>query len=206
MIRVFISDDHPVLREGVATVIRGQQDMAFAGQCSRADDVGTSSGWDVLVLDLSLSGWDDVELVQAAKGANARGRVLVYTQMPEGARALRALKAGADGFLSKSRPVEDLLTAIRTVHSEGKYVTGTLGALLVAETLNPRGAPHDALSGREMAVLVRLASGMRQSTIAEVLGVQPSTVSTHLKSIRHKLSLESNSELVRYAVEHRLVR
>ncbi|MEZ4222198.1 MAG: response regulator transcription factor [Polyangiaceae bacterium] len=208
IIRVFLADDHPVIREGVATVIQAQQDLAFVGFSSSAAELAEHrpGGWDVLVLDLSLSGWDDAELVAAAKKANPRGRVLIYTQLAEGPRALRALKVGADGFLSKSRPVSDLLTAIRTVHAEGKFVTGTLGAMLVDETMNPHQAPHDALSGREMAVLVRLARGVRQSSIAGELGIQPSTISTHLKSIRQKLNLESNGELVRYALEHKLIR
>ncbi len=206
-IRVFVADDHAVVCQGIIVLLEQQPDMVPVGQAASSDEllrVVKPGAWDVLILDLALSGEDDVRLVTALKKAHERGRILVYSAHREGPMALQILRGGADGYLSKRRSLDELLTAIRTVHTEGRFVTGTIAELLLRVS-SPLGASPACLSEREFAVLVRLARGERPSEIAASLGIQPSTVSTHIKGIRDKLGLSSNAELIQYAMKHGLV-
>lgn len=206
-IRVFVADDHAVVRQGILVLLDQQDDMVAVGEAASSDELTGAAkpgAWDVLILDLALSGEDDARLVAAVKGAHPRGKILVYTAHREGPMALQILRAGADGYLSKRRSLDELLGAIRTVHSEGRFVTGTIAELLLRAS-SPLGPGTSCLSDRELAVLVRLARGERPSEVAAALGIQPSTVSTHIKTIREKLGVSSNAELIQYAMRHGLI-
>ncbi len=204
-IRVFLADDHAVVRGGLCALLESQADMVVVGQCAAATDLverARAGAWNVLVLDLALEGSDDANLIAAIRARHPRGRILVYSAHPEGPLALAALRAGADGYVCKQRSLDELLVAIRTVHIDGSYVTGAIASLLLRAS-SPAQAP--TLTDRELAVLVRLARGERPSDIASALDVKPSTVSTHLRAIKNKLGVDSIAELVRHALRTGLI-
>ena len=205
-IRVFVADDHAIVRQGIIVVVDQQPDMVTVGQAASSDELlkaAKPGAWDVLLLDLALGGDDDARLVAAVRNAHERGRILVYTAHREGPLALQILRAGADGYLSKRRSLDELLVAIRTVYREGRFVTGTIAELLL-RAASPGGMGPSCLTDREFAVVLRLARGERPSDIAASLKIQPSTVSTHIKAARDKLGLSTNAELIQYAMKHGL--
>lgn len=207
MIRVFIADDHAIVREGLARLVRSESDMMVVGEAADGDGVLaaiSSERFDVLLLDLSMPGRSGLDVLTRVKAENSRIKVVVLTMHAEDQYALRVLKAGADGYLTKGRSTDEVLRAIRHVTSEGKYVTGTLAGLMLAGGLGDD-VPHDRLSTRELDVLMMIGRGTTPSVVAANLSVSPSTVSTYLKRIKTKLSLESLGDLVQYAVRAGLV-
>lgn len=207
MIRVFITDDHAVVRAGLKSLISGEPDMMVVGEASDGDQAlerAPQIAWDVLLLDLSMPGRGGLDVLIRLKAERSAGRIIVLTMHAEDLYAMRVLRAGADGYLTKGRSSDELLDAIRVVVKEGKYLTPRLGAALL-DSLNHDGSSHEALSNRELDVLVMVGRGMTPSDVALALDLSTSTVSTHLRRIKSKLGLSSNGELVRYAVREGLV-
>ncbi|HPG24104.1 MAG TPA: response regulator transcription factor [Myxococcota bacterium] len=198
-IAVYVADDHEIVRRGIATLLGQQPDLEIAGQAETAEALLTAArpgAWDVLILDLALGGSSDVKLVRQLKEAHPYGRILVYTAQREGPLALEILRGGADGYLSKTRSLDELLYAVRAVHRDGRFVTAPIAELLFQAPVS--GDEEPPLTGRELHVLERLVRGERPSEIGVALGIQPSTISSHLKAIRRKVGAASNAELVRY--------
>jgi DNA-binding NarL/FixJ family response regulator len=208
VIRVVVADDHAVIREGLRRILGDHADLQVVAEAGTGDALMTALAGaraDVLVLDISMPGPGVFALLEQLKVKYPRLRCVVLTVHPAGQYAVRVLRAGAAGFLSKVQSSDLLVDAIRKAHRGGVYVSPSLAEALVANVRYPHPwEPHDALSDRELEVLVRIASGQSIKAIAADLSLSPKTVSTYHSRIRRKLSLQSDAELTRYALAHHL--
>jgi two-component system invasion response regulator UvrY len=209
MIKVLIVDDHPVVRRGLKDMLADAGDMVVGGEAGSAQEAMRLVGaqrWDVVVLDISLPGGNGIELVSEIRKQRPETRVLILTVYSEEQYAVRAIKAGASGFLTKNSADEKLIDAIRKIAAGGRYVSPelaeTLASLLAGETA---GQPHERLSDREFEILKMLASGRTVSQVATELGLSVKTVSTHRTRILKKMNMKTNAELTHYAVKAGLV-
>ncbi len=207
MIRLLIADDHPVVRQGLRRILTEPGDIQVVGEAQTGEEVlqALAAGpVDVLLLDISMPGITFLDLLRQLAAEHARVRTLVLSMHSEDQYALRAFKAGAAGYLTKDRPPEELLEAVRRVHRGGKYVSSALAEKLVSGVGNGERMPHEALSDREYEVLCLLADGKGIKEIAARLSLSPKTVSTYRARILDKMSFSSNADIVRYFVEHKL--
>jgi DNA-binding NarL/FixJ family response regulator len=209
MIRVLVADDHAVVRAGIKQIIAAAGDMRVEGEAANAADLlarVTAESWDVLVMDLAMPGAAGLELLEDVRRLRQRLPILVLTIHPEEPYAVRALSAGASGFLNKASAPEELVTAIRTIHERRRYVSPAVAELLAShvDQASPK-LPHAALSNREYQVLCLIASGQSLSDIAGTLALSSKTVSTFRARILKKLGLRHNAALTRYALKHGLV-
>lgn len=208
MIRVFIADDHAIVREGVKRLLENESDLVVVGEAETGAGVierAKAEVWDVLLLDLTLPDLNGLEVLKQVKAVRPRSKVLVLTMQNEDQYALRILKAGADGYLTKGHPGGEILDAIRKIAAGGKYLTPRLAELLLSTRADADREPHEMLTDREHDVLVMIGRGKTPSAVAHELGLSPSTVSTHISRIKTKLGLDSVGQLVQYAVRAGLV-
>jgi DNA-binding NarL/FixJ family response regulator len=210
MIRVILADDHAVVRRGVRQILAEAEDIQVSGE---ARDFGELTALmrtvecDVLVLDISMPGKNGIEALKVLRERNPRLQVIVLSMFPEDQYAVRALKAGAAGYVSKEGAPENLVEAIRHAARGKKYVTPAV-ALALAERIDERERselPHETLSDREYETLRLIAAGKRLSEIAEILALSPKTVSVYRARLLEKMKLRNNAELTRYAVKYGLV-
>jgi two-component system, NarL family, invasion response regulator UvrY len=210
MIRLFIADDHPVVRAGLRGIVEAEPGLEVVGEATNGDDLLATIGRtpaEVLLLDVSMPGPGFLEVLRDLKRDHPRVVVLVLSVHPEDQYAVRALRAGAAGYLTKDHSPEELVAAVRKVHRGGKYVSPSLAEkLAVGLEIGGGGWPHDHLSNREYDVLCLLGSGQTVKEIAGGLGLSPKTVSTYRARILEKMKLVSNADLVRYAAQHGLIR
>jgi two-component system invasion response regulator UvrY len=208
VIGVLLADDHAVVREGLRRILEEHSDLHVVAEVGTGDEVMRAlreSPADVVVLDISMPGPGVFSLLARLKAEYPKIRCVVLTMHPEGQYAVRVLQAGAAGFLSKEQSPDFLVIAIRKAYSGGVYVTPSLAEHLAGAVASPHaGEPHEALSDRELEVLVRIAGGQSIKAISADLGISPKTVSTYHSRIRRKLDLTSDAELIRYALEHHL--
>jgi len=209
MTRIFIADDHVLIREGFKKILLGEKDMCVVGEAQTAAEVLeriVQSDCDILVLDLGLPDRPGMEVLREVKKILPHLCVLILSMFPEDRFALRALKAGADGYLSKESAAAELVTAIRRIKDGHKYVSQKLSEDLLEKV---RGKvplmTHEALSDREFEVLRMIGSGKSISDIAAQLNLSVSTVNTHRMHILDKMNMHTNVELMRYAIENKLV-
>jgi len=208
-IRIFIADDHPIVRQGLRRMVEADPGLAISGE---AGDAATLLGalettaTDLVLLDVSMPGGPFLDTLHALRERHPSIRVLVLSVHPEDQWAVRALKAGASGYLTKDHSPEQLLEAVRRVYRGGKYVSPTLAEQL-ASHLDAAGqrAPHELLSDREFEVMRRLGSGLTVSQIASELAISAKTVSTYRARILEKMAVASNADLVRYAARYGLI-
>ena len=209
MIRLVIADDHALVREGFHRLFEARADISLEGVASDGDEllgILETTPADVIILDISMPGPGFSSLMNTIRERWPESAVLVVSMHPEESWAVRALKAGASGYLPKSRSAEELTMAIRVVHSGEKYVTSALGAMLAERLLDPAGGePHESLTPREKEVFLMLGGGMMLKNVARELNLSPKTVSTHRRRILDKLGLNSTAELVRYTTERKLI-
>jgi two-component system, NarL family, invasion response regulator UvrY len=211
MIRVFIADDHPIVRTGLSGIVADEADIIVVGEAASGEallaDVGRVSA-DVVLLDVSMPGPGLVPLLELLRTQHPTVRVLVLSVHPEEQYATRALRAGARGYLTKDHSPTELVAAIRKVHAGGRYISSSLAERLAAELGAgvTEGLPHERLSDREFDVLCLLGSGRSVTEIAQLLSLSVKTVSTYRTRLLAKLPAQSNAELVRYVVAHGLMR
>jgi two-component system, NarL family, invasion response regulator UvrY len=209
VIRVFIADDHPVVRQGLRRIVEADHAFAVAGEAGDVTVLLESLpriATDVLLLDVSMPGGTFLDTLRALREHHATVRVLVLSVHPEDQWAIRALRAGASGYLTKDHSPAQLLEAIRRVHAGGKYVSQGLAEQLASQIHSGlEQAPHERLSDREFEVMRRLGSGQTGSQIAAELGLSPKSVSTYRTRILEKMGVETNAELVRYAARNGLI-
>jgi DNA-binding NarL/FixJ family response regulator len=209
MIKVLVADDHAVVRRGLRQILAETPDILVAGEASTVPEVRRlvqDQRWDVVVLDLNMPGGGGLELLGEIRRQTPCPRVLVLTVSPEEQYAVRAIRAGAAGFLTKESAPERLIEAVRKIAAGGRHVSPELAealASLVAGETN--GAPHERLSDREFEVLKMLASGRTVSQIAQELALSVKTVSTHRTRILKKMDMKTNAELTHYAVKNGVV-
>jgi DNA-binding NarL/FixJ family response regulator len=208
VIRVFVADDHAVVRRGLRQILEAEG-MRVSEEGGSADEVlsrveGRTA--DVLVLDLSLPGGNGLDLLQEVKRRRPDLPVLILTVHSEDQYAVRSLRAGASGYLTKDMAPEQLVEAVRKVYRGGRFVTPALAERLVLHLDgDAEKAPHEALSNREFEVLRHLASGRTVSEAAEAMGLSVKTVSTYRTRILEKMAMKTNAELTHYAIRNRLV-
>ena len=209
MIRVLIIDDHPIVRAGIKSALAGAGDIevvgeAADGEAGLAEALRTRPS--VVILDISMPGMSGLEVLAELKKPPHRAAVLVLSLHPEASYAIRLLRAGASGYVSKETPAETLITAIRKANSGGRYISPDVAEKL-AFNFDPdfTGAPHERLSRREFEVMRLLASGKTVSEIGYELELSVKTVSTYRGRILEKMGLHSTAEIVRYAIENQLV-
>jgi two-component system invasion response regulator UvrY len=209
MIRLLIADDHPVVREGLKRVVEGYPDIAVVGDVADGGAVAPTAATvqaDVVLLDVSMPGPGVESVLSALTRDCPRARALVLSVHDESQYAIRLLRAGAAGYLSKDRSGQDLVAAVRRVYQGGLCVSDAVAESMARRLRNGKPeVPHEQLSSREYEVLLRLAAGQAVRTIAADLGISPKTVQTYRTRIRAKLGVENDAELIRYAVEHELL-
>ncbi len=209
MIRVLIADDHTIVRDGLKQILAETGDLVVAGEAVDGHDVlrkVREQDWDVLVLDMSMPGRSGIELIKQIKAEKPKLPILVLSMYQEEQYALRALRAGASGYLTKDTDAAQLIAVIRKIASGGVYLSGAM-AERMAMSLIPASdsLPHTALSDRELSVFEMLVSGKSVTEIAERLCLSVKTVSTHKTRILQKMNMSSTAELVHYAVKHGLI-
>jgi len=206
--RVLIVDDHPIVRAGLRGILAETPDLVVAGEAGDADEALAKfrgDPWDAVVLDISLPGRSGLDLLRELTQIAPDVPVLVLSVHESDEYALRALRAGAAGYLTKDRTAGELVQALRLLLRGETYINRRVVERLVDEGRAADRPPHDALSGREHEVLRLLASGKVVKEVAAILSLSKSTVSTYRERILKKLGLHSNAELTRYAVEHGLL-
>ncbi|MFT3719226.1 response regulator [Pseudorhodoferax sp.] len=209
MIRVVLCDDHAVVRRGIRDTLAEAVDIQVVGEAGSYGEVrellrGTPC--DVLVLDLNLPGRGGMEVLSSLTEAGSPVKVLVCSMYPEDQYAIRCLRAGAQGYVSKAGDPAELVRAVRTVMQGRKYVTPEVAQMLADSLARPQHeALHAALSERELQTVVKIASGKRLSDIAEELMLSPKTVSVYRTRALEKLNLANNAELTVYAIRNGLV-
>lgn len=208
MIRVIAADDHPIVLEGVARLVSKHADMRLVGEASNGTDVireAEKTLADVVLLDISMPGPGFTVVLRALKQARPRLAVLALSGQPASQYAVRVLRAGASGYVSKDSLSGELANAIREVAAGRKYVSPTVAATLADIVSDESDARHGALSDREFDVLKFTASGKPVKQIAQELGLSPKTVTTYRRRILDKLGLHSQAEAIRYALSHGIV-
>jgi two-component system, NarL family, invasion response regulator UvrY len=208
MIRVAIADDHPLVRAGLRQVIRDEPALELVGESPDADEtiaLVRAARPDVLLLDLTMPGAPFPSLLRYLTTTFPNLRILVITMHAEDQFALRALREGAVGYLTKDRPPGDIVTAIRQVARGERYLTPTLGQKAAAALGGRVGLlPHETLSPREYEVLCLLGVGKTVKQVAEQLVLSSKTVSTHRARLLKRMGLKSTADLIRYVVQHEL--
>jgi two-component system, NarL family, invasion response regulator UvrY len=208
MIRVLIADDHPIVREGLRRIAADQPGITVVAEAASATEAlarVADTAVDVMLLDVSMPGPSFIEVLQQVRKEHVSIKVLVLSVHPEDQWAVRALRAGAAGYLTKDHSPEQLIEAIRRVYRGGKYVTEALAEKLATGLESGGGAtPHEALSDREYEVLRALGAGLSVKDVAARLKLSPKTVSTYRTRILEKMQLTTNADLVRYVRDHGL--
>jgi two-component system invasion response regulator UvrY len=209
MINILIADDHVLVREGLKKVIKSGPGLVIAGEASNASEALKfldKQQVDVLVLDISMPGKTGLDLLKDVKILYPDLPVLILSMHSEERYAIRALKSGAAGYITKESAADELVKAILKVNNGGKYISASLAERLASELVAPQSKePHELLSDREFQVMCEIASGKSSNEIADKLSLGLSTVNTYRSRILAKLNLKSTTELIRYAVKHSLI-
>jgi DNA-binding NarL/FixJ family response regulator len=209
-IKILIADDHAVVRRGLKQILADEFPKAVFGEAANFGEVLDQvwkHKWDCVVLDIVMPGRSGVEALGEIKRERPKLPVLMLSTHPEDQYALRVLKAGASGYITKDRAPEELIAAVKRLLAGGRYITPSLAEKLAerlqTDTDRP---PHELLSDREFEVLQMIVEGKAIKEIASVLSLSEKTVSTYHTRMLEKMNMHSDVELARYAIEHRLIR
>ena len=209
MIRVLIADDHAVVRQGLRQILGDTPEMLVAGEAATGQQVldkVRAESWDVVVLDISMPDLSGLDVLKQIRSERPKLPVLVLSMYSEDQYAMRVLKAGASGYLTKESATDELVKAIRKVVSGGRYVSPLLAEKLAFEMGTDSGKlPHETLSDREFQVLRLIAAGKPVKEIAAVLSLSVKTVSTYRARLLEKMNLGTNAELIHYAIQNHLI-
>ncbi len=207
--QVLLADDHAIIRNGLKNILADTTDFVVAGEANNGNtalDMVRQRDWAVVVLDISMPGRNGLELIKLIKAERPRLPVLIFSMHHEEQYAVRAIRAGARGYLSKDGDMDLLLPAMRRLAQGGMYISPKVAELLALD-VSPAGhdLPHTALSNREFEVFSRIVRGVTMTAMAEELSLSIKTVSTHKTNILSKMGMSSQVDLVRYALEHHLL-
>ncbi|RYF44128.1 MAG: response regulator transcription factor [Comamonadaceae bacterium] len=209
MTAIVIADDHAIVREGLKRIVGAAEDLAVVDEARDGTEVMRvvrERDFDVLVLDLSMPGRSGMELIKLVKAEKPRLRILVLSMHQELQYAVRAIKSGASGYLTKESAPDQLVQAIRKIAGGGAFITAEVAEQLALGAMPGGGsAPHETLSDREFEVLRLLVEGVSVTDAAARLNLSVKTVSTHKANLMQKMGLANQTELVRYAIKHGLV-
>jgi two-component system, NarL family, invasion response regulator UvrY len=209
MIKILIADDHAVVREGVKYILSEIHDIKIAGEAGNGHEALEKIGkndYDLILLDIAMPGRDGLEILKDIKVLKPKLPVMILSMFPEEQYALRALKSGASGYLTKDSIPDELIKAVRKVLNGGKYVSSSFSDKLLFSLDSDSDRPlHESLSDREYQVLRLIASGKTIKDIADEMSLSVKTVSTYRSRILEKMDMKNNAELTHYAIKHRLV-
>jgi DNA-binding NarL/FixJ family response regulator len=209
VIKVLVADDHAIVRRGLRQILDETKDILVGADAASASEVlelVRTQRFSAVILDISLPGASGLELLTTIRKERPELPVLVLTVHSEDQYAVRAIKAGAAGFLTKESAPELLIDAVRKIAGGGRYVSPQLAERLASTVAGDgKGAPHERLSDREFEILKMLASGKTVSQVAQELSLSVKTVSTHRTRILRKMGMQTNAELTSYAVRAHLV-
>jgi len=208
MIKVLICDDHAIVRQGLRQIVEDCNDIMIAGEANSGEELIRMINKDdshVIILDITMDGMGGIETLKEIKHQKHELGVLMLSMHPEEQYAIRVLKAGASGYLTKQSAPDELIQAIRTISIGKKYITSSISEKLVS-TLNADEAvqPHESLSDREYQVFEHLAKGKTVGQIAENLHLSVKTVSTYKSRILDKMGINNMADMIRYAIEKKL--
>jgi two-component system, NarL family, invasion response regulator UvrY len=210
MIKILIADDHAIVREGLKQIVADTSDMVVAGEAMDGQEVleqVRKEDWDLILLDISMPGRGGIDTLKELKIEKPKLPVLVLSMYPEEQYAVRALKAGASGYLTKESAPEELIEAIRKVSRGGKYISPSLAESLAFHVGGDvERALHETLSNREYQVMLMIASGKTVKEIADELSLSVKTISTNRVRALRKMGMKNNSEITYYAIKHGLVK
>ena len=206
---VLLADDHAIIRDGLKKLLADVEGLEVAGEAAdgqRLLELVRARPWDVLVLDISMPGRSGIELIKMIKSERPGLPILVFSMHLEEQYALRAIRAGASGYLSKGGNSEDIVPAIRKVAGGGLFISPKVAELLAADLSSvAEQVPHKRLSDREFEVFRALVQGVAVSQIARQMNLSIKTVSTHKSRIMDKMEMQTSTELIRYAMAHHLL-
>jgi len=209
MVNIIIVDDHPIVRQGLKQVLSEEPDMAMFGEAQNSQEVLElihKQDWDIVVLDITMPGRGGLDVLKEIKHERPKLPVLILSIHPEDQYAVRALKAGASGYLTKESAPEELVRAIRKILRGGKYVSSTLAEKMAFDLEMEAEKPlHETLSDREYQVLLMISSGKTTSEIAEEMALSVKTVSTYRVRILEKMKMKSNADLTYYVIKNKLI-
>ena len=209
MLKILIADDHAIVRQGLKQIVTETPDMIVAGEASNGQELLNKikeNDYDVIVLDITMPGRNGMDVLRQLRSERSGLPVLMLSIHPEEQYALRALRAGASGYLTKESAPDELVVAIRKVSRGGKYISSSLAEKLAFELdVGREQAPHETLSDREYQVMCMIASGKAVMEIAQELSLSDKTISTYRSRILEKMKMKNNAELTYYAIKNQLV-
>lgn len=208
MIKIMIADDHPIVRAGLKQIIAEDSEMVVADEASNGHEVldkACKKDFDVIVLDITMPGMDGLDVLKQLRIDRPGLPVVILTFHPEAEYAVRVLRAGASGYITKASVPAELIKAVRKVYGGGKYVSPSLAEKLASD-LNSESEkmPHETLSDREYQVMCMIASGKTVKEVADELALSIKTISTYRSRILEKMKMRNNAQLTHYAIVHRL--
>lgn len=209
MIKIVIADDHDIVRAGLKQIIADEEDMEVAGEANSGEkliELIKKNDYDVVLLDLKMSGMNGIEVMKHIKAIKPSIPVIVLSMHAEDQYAVRTIKAGASGYITKETAGDNLISAVKRVVSGGKYISPTLAETL-AESVAGGGSelPHENLTDREFQVLCMIASGKTVSEIGSELFLSVKTISTYRQRILEKMNMKNNSELTHYVIKNNIL-
>jgi len=207
LIKVLLADDHAIMRGGLKRILATIPDLVLVGEVASGTEVLEvlrKQVPDLLLLDMSMPGISGVDLIMRIRGVYPLLPILVLSMHNEAQLVGRALKAGANGYITKDRSPEELIAALHKVAGGGKYIDADLAEQMVFSSTSQHTVPHAILSDREMEVFRLLVKGKGVNEVAEILAISNKTVSTHKVHLLEKMNMKSTAELIRYAIEHEL--
>ena len=209
MTRIVVADDHTIVREGLKQILAAAGDFDIVGEARDGHEALKAVReleFDVLVLDMSMPGKSGIELIKQVRAEKPKLRILVLSMHEEHQYAVRAIRAGAAGYLTKEGASAQLVSAIRKVAGGGAYISAAVAEQLALGAMpDAKGPPHSALSDREFQIFRMIAEGRSVSDIAERLNLSVKTVSTHKANLLQKMNMTTTGELIRYAIANKLV-
>ena len=207
-LEVLVVDDHAIIRDGLRKILADTDDLIVAGEAANGNaalDKVRERDWSLVVLDISMPGRNGLELIKLIKTERPKLPILIFSMHHEEQYAVRAIRAGASGYLSKEGDTELLLPAMRRVAAGGVFISPKLAELLAIDiSPNTHDQPHTLLTNREFEVFTRIVRGISLTAIAEEFSLSIKTVSTHKSHILTKMNMATHVDLVRYAIEHNL--
>ena len=208
-LKILVVDDHALVRSGVRRILQDEPDIEFVGEADTATQAlkrVRSEEWDVVVMDINMPERNALDVLCLMKLEKPELPILILTMYPENQYAMRALKDGASGYVTKGSAPDQLIAAIRKVVEGGAYVSSTLAMQLANQLRSkPKETLYDLLSDREFSVLCAIAEGKPLSQIANELSISAKTITTYRARVLGKLGMRTNTELMRYALEHGLI-
>ena len=209
MIRILLADDHSMFREGLKYIIADEPDMQVTGETASSREAISKimeEDYDVVVLDINIPGRDGIQVLSEIKAAKPNVAVLMLSMYAEEQFAMRALRAGASGYLTKESAPDEFIAALRIVAQGGKYITSSVAEILANNIdIHVERPPHEKLTDREFEVMLKISLGKKIGEIARELNLSGKTISTYRARILEKMKMTDNTELTQYAIRHSLL-